>query len=127
MEDELLKLRPVPAQFKLGQLVAFKAPNQYFKGQPVVYFSVLSVELRAGEWFYGHTRSGPQTFQCYPEKKCRALTPTELDGTVVLDEPAPEGQLAIPPAMQATAPGIPVAAAQNSTDEFAPIGYDHSY
>jgi hypothetical protein len=103
MEDELETLRPKPARFKLGQLVAFRAPNQYWKGQPAVYFSVLSTELRNGEWFYGHSRSGPQTFVVYPEKKCRELTQTELDGTPAVQSNEPQD---VPPAMQASAPGM---------------------
>jgi len=85
-ESELEQLRPKPAKFKLakfklGQLVALMTKNPWMQGQPAIFFVVLSVQHQAGEWHYGYARSGPHNFHVHAERKCRALTPTELDGT----------------------------------------------
>jgi hypothetical protein len=81
-EDELEKLRPKPAKFKLGQVLALVvSKHQWHPGQPAVYFSVLSVENRLGEWHYGYSRAGVSTFHAYPEKKLRALAQSEIDGS----------------------------------------------
>jgi hypothetical protein len=115
-EDELERLRPKPPKFKLGQLVAYwdpKAPTANFKhpwmpGQPAVYFTILSMELKNEGWFYGHSRTNAQSqpaFSLYPEKKCRALLPTELDGSNALEAQETDvlGQVG---AMQAQAPAL---------------------
>lgn len=97
-EDELVKLRPAPAKFKLGQLVAqeskpnFKHP--FWGGQPTLFFTVLSVENRHGDWYYGYAKSGIG-FLVFAEKQLRELNKVELEGVVApadalpVEEPAP--------------------------------------
>lgn len=97
-EDELAKLRPAPAKFKLGQLVAqenrpnFKHP--VWNGQPSIYFTVLSVENRHGDWYYGYAKSA-SGFLVFAEKQLRELNKVELEGVVApadaspAEEPAP--------------------------------------
>jgi hypothetical protein len=102
MESELEQLRPKPAKFKLGQLVALVAKNPWYTGQPAIFFAVLSVEHRAGEWHYGYAKSGPHNFHVHPERKCRALTPTELDGN---PSSSPDVEVSLPqPTTQSTQP-----------------------
>lgn len=89
MEDELERLRPKPAKYKLGQVLAHVKgwpfpPGSFHRGQPGHLFVVLSVECRGGLWYYGYAKrpgsSGPGSFSTYPESQVRALTPTEIDG-----------------------------------------------
>ena len=80
-EDELRVLRPKPAKFKLGQVVAQGTKNNWMRGQPALYFSILSVENRLGEWYYGYNINGPHSFAVFPEKALRVLDATEMDGT----------------------------------------------
>jgi hypothetical protein len=105
LEDELQRLRPKPPKFKLGQLLAFTGQkNPWMRDQPAIYFTVLALEQRAQEWYYGHSKSSssPTGWHSYAEKKCRELTKTELDGT-----PAPaEAQFLAQPLTQ---PAQPVA------------------
>lgn len=78
-EDELVKLRPKPAKFRLGQIVAGKNPN--WSGQTHSYFKVLSVEYKYGQWSYGYATAAGGKFQTRPEEELRALSITEMDGT----------------------------------------------
>lgn len=83
-ESELEQLRPKPAKFKMGQVLACK--QAHWTGQPAGFFSVLSVELRNGKWFYGFAKTtgynnNGQTYQTFPEDKLRVLTATEIDGS----------------------------------------------
>lgn len=106
MEDELEKLRPKPAKFKLGQLLAYTGnKNAWMREQPAIYFVVLSLESRDGTWFYGHSKKDAQNWHTFPEKKCRELTKTELDGS---DAPAQamEAQTPGPTFHTMQAPGI---------------------
>lgn len=99
LEDENATLRPKPARFKQGQLVAYTgARNPWMREQPAIYFTVLSTECNNGLWFYGHSKSGPQSWHLYPEKKCRELTEAELKGSIV--------PVVAPQAMEASAPGL---------------------
>jgi len=87
LEDENAKLRPAPAKYKLGQVLAYGTKNPIWNGQPTAYFQVLSVENRMGKWHYGYQKSGIHGFGVFPEDKCRALTATELDGTSAATTP----------------------------------------
>jgi hypothetical protein len=100
LEDEVERYRPKPPKFKLGQLVAFAGQkNPWMREQPAIYFTVLSLELKENGWHYGHSKNSPTTFVTYPEKKCRELTKTELEG----DSNPPEAQ---PQTLEAQAPGL---------------------
>ena len=90
-EQELENLRPKPPKFKLGQLIcnASGGKNPWMRGQPAIHFVVLSVENRAGEWHYGYSQLNQHSFNVFPEKKLRALTKTELDGTPSENTPVP--------------------------------------
>lgn len=117
LEDENEKLRPKPPRFKLGQLVAYYEPKMapgafkhpWHPGQPAIYFTVLSLELKNEGWFYGHTRTSAQNFAYYPEKKCRELTEMELKGQEPLDAPGP---------MEVQAPGLAQAHIPNMQESF---------
>ena len=88
-EDELLRLRPKPSKFRLGQVLMYQGKHPFWALQPGATFVVLSVESRNGKWYYGYSRVG-HNFQVFPEEKCRALTPTETDGTPSATEPVQE-------------------------------------
>jgi hypothetical protein len=82
LEDENAKLRPQPPRFKMGQLVAYVGTkNPWQRGQPAIYFTVLSIEQRSSEWYYGNSMDSPGPFTTFPERKCRALSEVELNGT----------------------------------------------
>lgn len=88
-EDELQKLRPKPAKFKVGQVVAIGHKNSWMNGQPAVFFQILNVEHKNGEWHYAYATGPGQTFMTYLEKHLRALTPSEIEG---LKSPPEEAQ-----------------------------------
>lgn len=81
MEDELERLRPKPAKFKLGQIVVSPGKSPYGGAQPCFAFTILSVEQRNGKWHYGWDKHSVHGFRVFPEEKLRALTPTEIDGS----------------------------------------------
>jgi hypothetical protein len=91
-EDELEKYRPKPARFKLGQLLALDVPkNQSYPGQPAIYFSVLNLEYKNSEWHYGYSQRALGLFNTYPERKLRALSATEVDGSAMPAQPTASG------------------------------------
>jgi len=81
LENENAQLRPKPALYKLGQVLAYGTKNPIWNGQPAAYFQVLSVENRMGKWHYGYQKSGIHGFGVFPEDKCRAITVNEFDGS----------------------------------------------
>jgi hypothetical protein len=102
-EDELERYRPKPAKFKLGQLLALPlgpGKHQWHPGQPAIFFVALALEHRNGEWHYGYSQRGPGLFNLYPEKKLRALTATEIDGTAMDGTPEATPSQVLPQAPQ---------------------------